>query len=211
MTITRYVVQMSFLSIPAAIIFSCFYYYRKKNLVALGLHSSLLREFSLVIYVMLIAGIVALKLRPVYYCEKSSGVWGNIILLVDRPSAGMLVNLVPFGSIRDIHEWIKWGTANLHDIAINVCGNFAAFVPVGYFTSALFYGATLARTAIVSGGLAILCEIGQYFLMRYASIDNVLINLLGAVCGYWLYLLSDHIFPKIACKLLCKIVKKEKE
>ena len=153
---------------------------------------------------MLIAGIIALKLWPVYYREKTPGVWGNILLLVDRPSLDMLVNLVPFGSIADIQEWINWGTANLHDITINLIGNFIAFIPIGFFTSALFCGEKPARTVIVSAGLSILTEIGQYFLMRYASIDNVLTNVFGAVCGYWLYIHIKHIFPKVIHHFHCQ-------
>ncbi len=201
----RYLMQFISLALPTAIVFSCFQPYRRKSLHAMGLYSSALREVCLILYVMLLSGIIALKLFPVYYDKQPDGVmpWGHILLLVDRASWDYSVNLIPFGSINDFREWIQYGTSNVNYIITNLIGNFLTFVPFGFLTSALFRKATLKRAVFTSAGIAFLTEIGQYFLIRYASVDNAIINILGAVCGYYLFQFTHRNFPRITQHFLC--------
>ena len=191
---TSELAKAAILSIPSVAIFLFCYPYRKKALSAWGLRSSAIREVCLVAYVMLIAGILSLKLCPSYHWERTSGVWGDLVLHIDRPNHDLLVNLIPLGSIQDYKEWIQWGTGNLESIFFNVMCNFIAFIPVGFLTSALFRRASLHRTLLVCAAISIFAEIGQYFIMRYASIDNVIVNLLGGACGFILYTIIKIFF-----------------
>ena len=51
-------------------------------------------------------------------------------------------------------------------------------------------------------GLSLLTEVGQYFLVRNVSIDDVILNTLGALCGYQLYNLLRKTKPEFVEKFL---------
>ena len=120
------------IAIPAAIIFSCFFPYRKRALYAMGLHSSMLREITLIIFVMVIFGTTALKLWPVSYQELTSGLWGDIELLIDRPAWDTMLNLVPFSMFIDyVESWTVYGSSDPLSITKNILGNILLFMPLG--------------------------------------------------------------------------------
>ena len=127
------------IAIPAAIIFSCFFPYRKRALYAMGLHSSMLREITLIIFVMVIFGTTALKLWPVSYQELTSGLWGDIELLIDRPAWDTMLNLVPFSMFIDyVESWTVYGSSDPLSITKNILGNILLFMPLGLLPALLF-------------------------------------------------------------------------
>ena len=73
----------------------------------------------------------------------------------------------------------------------------AVFVPLGFFPALLFRNANWRRSALVGLGTSVLVEVGQYFLMRSTDIDDVILNTLGALCGFWLYLLLNRFAPHL--------------
>lgn len=202
-------IQALCLAIPAVVIFCFFTPYRKKALRARGLYSSLHREIHLLIYVMFIFGIISLKLMPYYYQEHSSGIWGDLILLVERPSYLSSVNLLPLGSIADYREFIQLGTSRLPDVILNRLGNLLVFVPVGFYSNVLFEDKALKRTLFVICSIALLTELGQYFIMRYASIDDIILNVLGGLCGFGVGKLLQRFFPGFMNRFLCNPVRHE--
>lgn len=198
-----------FSTIPALLTFFFFYPYRKRTLQAMGLKSSFKREAVMLCYVTILAATLSLKLWPVCMRQRSNGVWGNLLLLVERPSWDTLLNLVPFGSVRDYLSYIGYGTANLSTVIQNRVGNILAFIPIGLFPSLLFRKVNWKGAVLPAFGLSVFTEIGQYFLMRYASIDDILLNTLGALIGYGLFLGIRRVSLKFAVSFQCRPDKSE--
>lgn len=192
------------IAIPAAIIFSCFLPYRKRALQAMGLHSSTLRETALILFVMTVSGIGALKLWPVSYQEPTSGLWGDIELLVNRPAWDSMLNLIPFSMIIDyIKCCTTYGSSDLLTITINILGNILLFMPLGFLPALLFRNTTWKHALQISFTVSLLTEVGQYFIMRNASVDDIILNIVGSICGYFIYTLLYKHFPKVTEKFQC--------
>ena len=86
----------------------------------------------------------------------------------------------------------------------NALGNILIFMPYGFFVS-YFLKLERARTAFVLTMIAsITIEVTQLMIGRVFDIDDILLNLLGGLVGYYLY----HILNRIE-KHLPKILKKE--
>ena len=201
-TVTRYLLQMAILAVPAAVVFLCFLPYRRRALNAMGLSSGVLREISLAFFVMAIFGTLAVTLKPTMIWQTSPGIWGNVTLYIDRPNYMTNVNLTPFYMFR-IYK-ASYGLGDLMYIIINFIGNMAVFIPIGLFPALLFRGAKWYRAALIGCGFSVFIEIVQYFLMRQTDIDDVILNTLGTLWGYWLYLLLKRLFSDFVAKFQCQ-------
>lgn len=200
----RYFYQFLYLAIPAAVIFLCFSSYRRKALAAMELRSSKLREVFLLIFVMLISGIIALKIWPVYYKSPDSG---DIMLLLDRPSWDAQFHYIPFSMFADYYRYCtEYGSSDLISIMINIGGNFIAFIPVGLLAELLFKDFTWKQTVITGFALSLFTETAQYFIMRNTSIDDILLNTVGTICGHLLFLLLRHLSPALTKKFQCSSI-----
>ena len=154
-----YLREMLVVAVPAAIVFSCFWPYRKRALQAMGLRTTFWREIGLIAFIMCLFGVLAVTLWPVYWMEDSPGLWGDIELLVDRPSLWVNVNLVPFRMFRDYWEDLTRGGGFF--TILNFLGNLAVFVPLGFFPALLFRNANWRRSALVGLGTSVLVEVGH--------------------------------------------------
>jgi glycopeptide antibiotics resistance protein len=80
------------------------------------------------------------------------------------------------------------GIANFYE---NLFGNILMFIPLGVFLPWL-YNKTFRKTILIAALCSCLIEFIQYLNMflgyyRYVDIDDVLLNTLGAMIGFWLY------------------------
>ena len=78
-------------------------------------------------------------------------------------------------------------TGNRSDILTNLLGNVLAFVPLGLLLPLLWpffrsWHRTVLAGMLFSAGI----ELMQLFTFRVTSVDDVLLNGLGALAGYWL-------------------------
>lgn len=108
------------------------------------------------------------------------------LTVVDAPTPGPDPNgrlrLVPLQSIA--YFWHRGG----QPLAVNIVGNLAAFVPLGLLLPALrgpSVVTTLGHAALAGGGVSLAIEAIQYMGgRRVADVDDVILNLAGAVLGY---------------------------
>jgi len=106
------------------------------------------------------------------------------------------VNLIPF---REILRY-KFTSQLFY---YNVIGNIALFIPFGYFVSryikAKKAGHLLIATAIVSFTI----ESIQYKIGRSFDVDDILLNVVGSLCGFLVYIaltaIKNHL-PKFLQK-----------
>ena len=171
----------------------------------MNLHSGWQREIGLILFVVSIFGILALTLWPTYIWEDSPGIWGNIRILIDRPAWKSSLSVVPFSVFKDYYEDLLKSPVFFFVTLINFFGNLAMFIPIGFFSALLFRNATLKRSAIIGFGMSTFIESAQYFIMRNTAVDDIILNTLGAICGYWVYRLLRKMFPSFSRKFICNI------
>ena len=194
----QYIERVAIISIPAVIVFLSFTPYRKRALAAMNLHSSRQREVGLVLLVIAIFGILALTLWPTYVWEDSPGVWGDIRILIERPTWSSSLNRVPFSVFQDYSEDLSKGPVFFLVTLVNFFGNLAMFMPIGFFPALLFRNASWKRSVFIGFGMSTLIEVAQYFIMRNTAVDDIILNTAGALCGYFLFLLIRRYLPKFA-------------
>lgn len=103
-TLIQYLQRVLIVAIPAVLVFLCFTPYRMKALSAMNLRTSRKHEAGLILFVTSIFGILALTLWPTYIWMDSPGVWGDIRILIDRPSWKSNLSLIPFTVFKDYIE-----------------------------------------------------------------------------------------------------------
>ena len=193
-----YLREMLVIGVPAAIVFACFWPYRRSALRAMGLRTNPWRETGLILFVLCLFGVLAAALWPVYLERNQGGMWGDFLILCSRPSPWANVNLIPGRMFLDYWRDLT-GNDGFFTI-LNFLGNLVVFMPLGFFPALLFRSPSWRCSALVGLGTSVLVEAGQYFVMRTTDIDDVILNTLGALCGWWLSLLLRRACPRFTQK-----------
>lgn len=119
-------------------------------------------------------------------------------------------NLIPFTEILRY----EFGTYGFY---WNVLGNIALFIPYGYFVSGYVNANKVSHILWVSLITSATVEFVQYFIGRSFDVDDILLNVVGAIIGFLLYIgftaIRKHLprffrsdtFYNILCILLCVI------
>lgn len=201
-----YFKQVLIVAIPAVLIYLSFTPYRMKALSAMHLRTSLKREVGLVLFVIAIFGILALTLWPTYVWENSPGIWGDLRILIERPTWKSNLSLVPFTVFANYAKDSFKSPVFFFVTLINFLGNLAIFVPIGLFPAMLFRNATWKRSFIIGLGMSMFIEASQYFLMRNVAVDDIILNTAGAICGYLIYRFIRYRWPDFANSFVCKAV-----
>jgi glycopeptide antibiotics resistance protein len=105
------------------------------------------------------------------------------LTLLAFPNAGPEPNCVPFRTmLSDL-------TGDGRGLVVNFCGNVVGLTPLGVFLPLLSRGRIGARGCLVAGlGLSLLIETTQFALgTRFADVDDLMLNTLGAGLGYTLF------------------------
>ena len=94
------------------------------------------------------------------------------------------INIMPF---RTIFEFLT-SEYNVKTITTNLVGNIAAFMPMGFLLPIVFNKLYRLRKVIYLSFIAsLMIEAMQYLLRVGASdIEDIILNVLGAVLGYWI-------------------------
>ena len=101
------------------------------------------------------------------------------------------INWIPFVNLFDYPE--------MRDILINVIGNTAMFIPLGIVWPSVYKGLDTHWKVISAGiGVSLCIEILQLpFYDRVSDVDDLLLNSLGFIIGYLLYLLAKLVSKKV--------------
>ena len=100
-------------------------------------------------------------------------------------------NLIPG---REIRRYItSVGKLGKRAVFVNLFGNVIGFIPFGFFMPvATRWMRSLSKTAAAACCLSVIVEIVQLLTASGScDIDDVILNTLGAVIGYGLFLLTD--------------------
>lgn len=107
------------------------------------------------------------------------------------------LNLIPFVSVVEFFQLIQNGGALIG--LSNILGNLILFFPLGYMTALLFPNMRKPmRILALSIVLSAIIEGCQYiFASGQTDIDDVMLNALGGMIGYWIYFLTPKMLqPK---------------
>ena len=87
----------------------------------------------------------------------------------------------------------------------NVIGNILLFLPYGFFSS---YYLKLDRKKIallLTFIVSLSIEIVQLIIGRCFDVDDILLNLIGGMCGYFIYRLCEYITDKMSKRTISTI------
>lgn len=212
--IVSYGIEMLPCMLAALIFFFLIRPYRRIRLAKLGLCSSFLRETTLLLFVVFSSGLAALTLFPAdfwnYVMDRvlHPEIWGirwRWMSFRDfYPNLGEILAsteeihnlLTPFQEIRRAMLGIPW-------LVFVLLGNIFMFVPIGVFTSLLWRGSSWLRTCLIGMFSSVAIETVQFFIGRRTDIDDVILNTLGVLIGFWLHKLLWILSPRFVSKLQC--------
>ena len=79
----------------------------------------------------------------------------------------------------------------------NVIGNILLFVPFGYFVSNYIQAKKTHQIALISIITSLTAELIQYKIGRAFDVDDIILNLIGALIGFLFYAGIQSIKPKL--------------
>ena len=114
----------------------------------------------------------------------------NIEIRIDE------ISFIPF---RGIIEMLQGGLT-LHTF-VNIIGNIIMFMPMGFLLPLLFSNLdSLKKTVAVGFGTSLLIEFTQLFLIRATDIDDLILNTLGTMLGYLVFLTFKKLLSRLTGK-----------
>lgn len=120
------------------------------------------------------------------------------------------LNLVPF---TEMFRY-KFGSTLFYS---NVVGNILIFLPFGYFVSGYVKATKISHILFLSAISSLTVELVQLQIGRSFDIDDIILNVIGAILGFLLYvalnaikkhmpkILQSDLFYNIICIVLCVI------
>ena len=79
----------------------------------------------------------------------------------------------------------------------NICGNILLFIPYGFISSYLLKNKKFSVITILTIIVSLTIETVQYYIGRVFDIDDIILNLVGGICGFLIYIGLDAIRNKI--------------
>lgn len=115
------------------------------------------------------------------------------------------INLIPLGTILSYFNDFGSGHLSYSIIVSNLLGNILLTLPLGFFIFYKYRNLKLGQVFILSFALPIIIELVQLSLhfmqlgTRVVDIDDVILNMLGIILGYYL---TKFLFQRNQLKLI---------
>jgi glycopeptide antibiotics resistance protein len=109
---------------------------------------------------------------------------GSLMLNFGGTDAGRPANFLPFKTILSY----LLGEKGLIIAGINLGGNIALFVPIGFLVSFVYRKLTWQKSLALAVAVGLAIE-GMQVVFRVGifDIDDVILNALGVMTGYWVF------------------------
>lgn len=197
-----YLTAIAFGAVPALAAFLCLLPWRRKRLGQNSLSSPMTREITLAVFWMFCGGMAVLTVFPRWVIWSIQDVLhGYRWNAVGYPFFELgNVNLVPFNTF----------ALDIHSLYI-FAGNIIMFVPFGFFAALLWRGWTWKRALPVGFAITLFVECCQLLIGRTFDIDDLMLNTLGVVCGYWLWRLLHRFFPRLTARFEVQPLKEDNQ
>lgn len=160
---------------------------RLRTLKLKGADTTKEHEIVSVLFAMFMASLISQTVIP----DLSSFSFEDIHINTER------LNLVPF---KEIGIAFSLGGSFF---LVNFIGNLVMFLPIAFFVALLYKKPGFFKCVAITALFSVFVEVCQLPQDRGTDIDDVILNTLGGVIGYIIYILFAKIFPKFTEK--CKI------
>lgn len=107
-------------------------------------------------------------------------------LVTNRDLGGRGINLIPF------REILRYDFSS-ELFKYNVIGNLVMFLPFGYFVSRYIKATKVYQIFILSTIASLTIEFVQLQIGRAFDIDDVILNIVGGICGFLIYICLNAI------------------
>ena len=193
-----YIIELLLPGLCGILLWLAFRPWRQCERLRRGAEAGPFREGVLLCLFVFLTGLFAITLTPPQF-------WFDILCrhripTFPPPFSGGL-NLVPFKrSWQHLQYYLKIGLWEA--VLINYPGNIIIFIPVGALSALLMDRPRWWRSTFLAMGLSAFIEVFQLFVSRGTDIDDVILNTLGGLAGYWLFRLLDRLWPRFVagCK-----------
>ena len=184
-------------AVPAALVLRCLWPLRGRRLAMLGLDSPWEREAVLTLFGMFCGGMAVLTLTPRWV------IWSLVDCL---HGYGWNVGGYPFFELGAVNlvPFQSFGLDG-HSLYI-LLGNIVMFLPFGFFPALLWRKFTWKRALVMGLCVTGFIECWQLCVGRAFDIDDLMLNTLGTLCGFWLWLPLKRTAPDFAKKFRIKSV-----
>ncbi len=155
-----------------------------------------LREIVLLIFIMYCVGVASQTFIPKIE-------FGNTKLFLVNQNVFGEINLIPGKVLVDSYYEVIHNYNYLYFI-VDVIGNISLFVPIGFLIPTLWKNVSMKHILIIALSSSLCIELLQLPQARGTDIDDLWLNVIGAVVGFWIYtiLLRNQIFQRFINKLV---------
>ena len=155
-----------------------------------------LREIVLLIFIMYCVGVASQTFIPKIE-------FGNTKLFLVNQNVFGEINLIPGKVLVDSYYEVIHNYNYLYFI-VDVIGNISLFVPIGFLIPTLWKNVSMKHILIIALSSSLCIELLQLPQARGTDIDDLWLNVIGTVVGFWIYtiLLRNQIFQRFINKLV---------
>lgn len=192
-TIFQYISTMlpfMVMAIPIYLIGRFFYLKGKHNIIKLNLR----HEIGLLIFTSFIFGLASLTILPAFKIDN------NGIEFITNGNGS--INFIPFKAFSVTYNML-FQEHNINYFLINIIGNIVMFIPFGFFPALLWNRYTFQKAIFIGFFSSLFIEICQLRLPRETDIDDIWLNVIGAILGFLLFKLIEKFYSAKIIKFRC--------
>lgn len=147
--------------------------------------------------------LVTLRLASIFKGSKKVVIYRELIMLLFIIYILCLFHIVTFQDINyGTNNFVPFKEIFRYDIGSakfikNIVGNIIMFIPYGFFASYFLKNRKFSTIGILAIIASLTIEIVQLNIGRVFDIDDVILNTIGAIIGYLLYVGLDAISSKL--------------
>ena len=176
-------------------------HHRRRGLYRRGLQSGVVREISLLVFVLFCAGLAALTVFPSNFWTVSH--WQEAFQGL-RP-------FFPITPLSQSVQYIGWVPTLFRGDRLGAWGfymvlaNALIFVPIGFFVNLLWRKPRWWKGLAVGFCVSFTIEFLQLFVNRSTDVDDLILNTTGAFLGGMIALLLGKLAPKLTRKFQVEV------
>lgn len=150
--------------------------------------------------------IVLVTIRLIYLLKNKE----HIVLYREIFMLTFVVYILCLFQIVTVQDTVSWSTNNFvpfkeimrYDFGTalffkNIIGNIVLFLPFGFFVSYIIKSKDVILPLIISIVCSISVETVQLYIGRVFDVDDIILNVIGGVCGYFVYKIVHSIGSKL--------------
>lgn len=153
----------------------------------------------------LIAVVIAVSLRLAYLLKghKKIILYKELLMLIFIIYALCLFHVVTYQDVNfGTNNFIPFKEIFRYDLGTpkfikNIIGNIIMFIPFGFFASYFLKSKNISIPLILTIILTTTIETVQYYIGRVFDIDDIILNIVGGILGYLLFITMDFLQNKI--------------